>query len=226
MLTLTQVRAPAYSGYKIQILPPRASWLEPAAAAAFARMNADCDQLIAYTDVYRSVVYQIQCIRRASETKKRLFAPPTKSGHNFGFCVDIAVDETLANFKASGRADLVVASRDVGALGRWLRVYGWTGISKEAWHFEFLDDYKSAVAKIDGLYARDLSLDNRGVQRALNQLLANQLPEPLKIDGVLGSKTHAAALMADKVLSLEDNGACGPWFRRVLAGATMAIKEV
>jgi len=228
VLTLTQVRARAFRGYQTAngLLPPRMSWLEPGAAAAFAAMNAACDRALEYTDVYRSVIDQIRHIKDANAQKKRLFAPPTKSGHNFGFAVDIAVDESRENFRKSGRTDLLLAARDPGSFARWLRGHGWTGISKESWHFEFLDGHESALAKIEAVYGPDLGLDNAGVQRALNRLLADQLAQPLVVDGQLGPRTHTAAMMADRALGLEDNGACGPWFRRVLAGATMVIKEV
>ena len=135
MLTLkmSQVKARVWRGYYKNTsgwLPPRMAWLEPSAARDFGRMNEACGHRIEYLDVYRSALTQIRCIRGATERKRRLYAPPTKSGHGFGWSIDIAVDETLENFKRSGDSTLVTASRDYQSLCRWLRRFGWSGIRK------------------------------------------------------------------------------------------------
>jgi hypothetical protein len=199
------------------------SWLEPEAAAAFTKMNEACGQRIEYTDLYRSTLTQILAIKNANPEKKRLYAPPTKSGHNFGFSCDVAIKETLENFQKSKVTELVIASRDRQALGRWMKDFGWTGITTENWHFNFLGTHESAVKKIDTLY--DLTLTNEDVQRALNALLGKKI-KPLAIDGQLGPKSHEAALLAVKVLGYADEGGFTPWFRRLLSGATVTIEEV
>lgn len=206
-------------------LPKRMSMLQPEASRGLEDMGEACDHLIEVTDGYRSVMYQIQSIAQ-QKAKRRLFAPPTKSGHNFGWSIDVRIKETLDNFRRSGRGDLMAAGRDRRALGRWMAQFGWSGIKSESWHFNHLEGYESTIKRIDGQYGQDLTLDNAGVQRALNRLLAKKLPAPLVEDGILGSKSHAAALLADGVLGLQDKGAFSPWFRRVLAGATALIEEV
>jgi len=228
VLRLSQVRARAWRGYtknKSGFLPKRMSWMEQEAAADFGRMNEACDDRIEYTDVYRSARYQIECIRRAPATKRRLYAPPTKSGHNFGWSFDAKIDETLENFRRSKNGELMAAGRDRQSLIRWMKKYGFSGIKKESWHFNHLEGHGSTVKKIDALYGQELALDNKDVQTALNKLLKSQI-EPLEIDGMLGPKSGAAAALSDKVLGLQDRGAFGAWFRRVLAGATATIKEV
>jgi len=226
VLDLTQVKARAWRGYtknRTGFLPKRMSWMEPETAFDFMRMNEACNHLIEYTDVYRSSRYQIECIKRATEGKRRLYAPPTKSGHNFGWSFDAKIEETLENFRHSKDPQLIVAGRDRQALIRWMKKYGFTPIKKESWHFNHLDGHSTTVKKIDAII--DLTLDNEDVQRALNKLLGDRI-EPLKIDGMLGPISGQAALVADKILATNDQGAFSLWFRRVLAGATVTIKEV
>ena len=228
-LSLSQVRARCWKGYHKNTsgwLPKRMSWMEPAAAAAFLKMNEACDNLIEYTDVYRSARTQILAIQRAAPKKKRLYAPPTKSGHNFAFSYDASIPNTLKNFTNSGVSEIRVAGRDRQALGRWMKQFGWTGIGTEAWHFNFLDGHDSTVKKIMAVYGPALALDNEDVQLAMNMLVAKKLREPLAIDGILGPKSHEAAVMAQVVLGCQDNGSFDPWFRRLLAGATVTIEEV
>lgn len=227
VLNLKQVRARAWSGYTKNTsgwLPRRMTWLEPRAAEDFEKMNEACGHLIEYTDVFRSARYQIECIKN-NPHKKRLYAPPTKSGHNFGWSVDVAINETIKNFKESRDNEIRVAGMDRQSLGRWMKRFGWTGIKKESWHFNHLDGHNTTVKKIDALYLQDLTLDNEAVQRALNILLAGKM-EPLKIDGMLGPVSGEAGCLADKILNTDDRGVFGAWFRRVLAGATATINEV
>lgn len=229
VLKLTQVKARAsriYTQNTTGWLPARMAWLDPRAARDFERMNEACGHRIEYTDVYRSTLTQILAIRQATRAKKRLYAPPTKSGHNFGLSVDIGVEATLENFRKSGQADLVVASRDRPALGRWMAGFGWTGIDSEDWHFNHLDGAASAVKKIDAEYGERLRLSNVDVQRAINRLL--KLDKPLVEDGQLGPVTASAAKAAVAQLDCggEENGDFGPWFRRLLAGATVTVEEV
>lgn len=228
-LRLSQVRARCWKGYYKNTsgwLPKRMSWMEPEAAVAFRKMTEACDHRIEFTDVYRSARTQMLAIQSAAPKKKRLYAPPTKSGHNFAFSVDVSIDNTLKNFRKSGISELIVAGRDRQSLGRWMKQFGWTGISTEAWHFNYLQDHPSTVKKIAAVYGDILVLENADVQRALNMLLGKKLPEPLAIDGILGPKSSEAALLAQSLVGYADNGSFDPWFRRLLAGATVTIEEV
>jgi hypothetical protein len=229
VLTMKQVRARVYRGYtknRSGFLPKYMSWMEPEAADDLSRMNRACNDSVEYLGIYRTTRTQIQAKRGAPGFKKRLYAPPTKSGHQFGFSIDIAIDETLENFRKSSSSELRAASRDYQSLVRWLKRYGFTGIKKERWHFNHLCGHESTVKKIDAVYGQQLALDNEDVQRALNKLVSKDLEKPLEIDGMLGPKTHKAAVIADKILGLDDGGNFSAWFRRVLAGATVTIQEV
>ena len=229
VLQLSQVKARATRKYhKNQTgwLPKRMSWMEPGAAAEFERMARTCDHRMTFTDVYRSCMTQILAIRRASKRKRRLYAPPTKSGHNFAFSFDLDVDETLENFRKSGVPELVAASRDRQALGRWILQFGFSGIKSERWHFNFLGDHASTVKKIGAVYGDELAMANEDVQRALNRLVGKRLKEVLVIDGALGTKSTDAAKLAYVIVGYDDQGEFSAWFRRLIAGATVRIKEV
>lgn len=225
---VAQAQLPAWRGYtanKSGFLPRRMSWMEPKAAEAANKMMEACGNRIEITDGYRSVITQAAAIRDQKE-KRRLFAPPTKSGHNFAFSIDIKVKETLENFRKSGDSELVAVGRDRASLVRWMKRYGWTGIKKESWHFNFLDGHETTIKKIEAIYGPKLVLSNEQVQQALNKLVGKDLEEPLKIDGLIGPKTGAAGKLADKLLGVDDRGAFSIWFRRVLAGAAVELKEV
>jgi hypothetical protein len=229
VLKMKQVRARVWRGYtknKTGWLPKRMSWMEPGAADDFERMSRTCEDRIEYLSIYRNTRTQIQAQRGAPGFKKRLYAPPTKSGHQFGFSLDIAIDTTLENFRKSGNSELRSAGRDLQSLQRWLKRFGFTPIKKERWHFNHLGVHETTVKKIDAVYGEQLHLDNEDVQRAMNKLLAKKLSEPLEIDGILGVESHKAALAVDEMLGLDDGGNFGAWFRRVLAGATVTIQEV
>jgi hypothetical protein len=109
---------------------------------------------------------------------------------------------------------------------RWMKRFGWTGIKKESWHFNFLGEHETTIKKIEALYGHKLVLDNEQVQQALNKILRHELEEPLVIDGQLGVKSNSAAKLADRLLGVNDRGAFSIWFRRVLAGAAVELKEV
>lgn len=228
ILQLSQVRARVWRGYhknRTGWLPKRMSWMEPWAAFDFARMTEACGHRMEFTDIYRSAMTQIQAIHK-NVKKRRLYAPPTKSGHQFGFSFDLAIDETLQNFKKSKIPELMAASRDRQALGRWMLRFGFTGIKKESWHFNHLEDHTSTVKKIDAIYGVELALDNEDMQRALNKLVGKFLKEPLVIDGALGTKSTDAAKLAYPIVGYDDQGEFSAWFRRLIAGATATIKEV
>lgn len=226
-LVLTKAKIKAWSGYTANrsgFLPERMSWMQPQAAAALEAMQAACGWRMEFTDAYRRVLFQIRCISGASARKRSLYAPPTKSGHNFGWSVDVDIANTLANFTASRVPELVAAGQTPVALSLWMRQFGWTGIRSENWHFNYLEGYESTLARIDSQYGEALKLDNFDVQRALNALLPKE--PPLTVDGVLGPQTDARARKADRLLGTNDNGAFSAWFRRVLAGATAVIVEI
>ena len=212
MIEVSQAQLPSQGGS--DFLPSHMSWLEPEAAQASNKMMEACGNLIEVVECYQSVI----------EHAGKRSTPPTRSGHNFAFSIDIKVKETLKNFRKSGDSELFAAGRDRPSLVRWMKRFGWTGVKKESWHFNFLGDHGTTNKKIESLYGPKFVIDNFQVQMALNKIL--DLDEPLKIDGCIGPKTGTAGREADRLLGLNDRGAFSLWFRRVLAGAAVELKEV
>lgn len=226
-LDLVYVRGiPSYTGYHNSgTLPQRMSLLEPKAAAALTRVIADSQGLITFTDVYRSTLTQIDAIRSAAAAKKRLYAPPTKSGHQFGMSVDIAIAESLTRLRASTVPSLKAAGKSRDALAMWLKPYGWSGISNETWHFDFLAGHRLVTERIQAEHGAGFTLDDLETQRALNIVRERGvigMSVPLAVDGVFGKGTLKAIAAARERFEL---GAGGDdhWFRRVLAGVAVTV---
>ncbi len=210
-----------YTANKSGVLPQRMALLQPDAAKAFNDMVAASVGQMTFTDVYRSVLYQIDCIKGATPVKRKLFAPPTKSGHNFGLSIDVDIDETLENF--SRVPELAVHGKSRDALAAWMKQFGWDGISTERWHFDFRRPYALVTEKIAALYGKGFALDGLELQRCLNALLPDA---KLVEDGVVGSRTKAAVERARTVLCLDQGQGADAWFQRVLAGATARVEVI
>jgi D-alanyl-D-alanine dipeptidase len=227
-LRLKKAKLKVWSGYtanKSGFLPSRMSWMEPAAAADVERMQEAAEWRFEFTDGYRSPEYQLQCIESASEKKRRLYAPPTKSGHNWGWSLDVSVKNTLANLLASKNPELRVAGQSRNAMARFMARYGFTGIRSENWHFNHLDGFKSTVAKINAIHGGKFEYGTAELQRQLNAFLGAKL----KVDGDLGKNTRAALKKAQRRLQaagVEVTGEADPWTKRVLAGMTLKIEKL
>lgn len=226
-IKVKRVTAKGWRGYKTLkggLLPPGVSYLEPSAAVAFEKMTAAAQGCMEFTDLYRSVLYQVRCIREASVSKRRLYVQPTYSGHNFALSFDLCVDETLAAMRASKNPDLQQAGRSRITLGQWMLQFGWTGIKSESWHFNYLGSFPSVSAKIEAMHGKDFKLSNVQVQECLNALIKES---NLKLDGSLGPVTHGVLLQAAELLNVsqQEAGACAASFRRLLAGATALLDE-
>jgi D-alanyl-D-alanine dipeptidase len=227
-IRLAQARLKVWSGYtanKSGYLPSRMSWLEPEAAAAVTAMQEASDWRFEFTDGYRSPMYQLQCIENASAKKRRLYAPPTKSGHNWGWSLDVAVKETLANFRASSNPEIKIAGQSRDAMARFMAQFGFTGIRSENWHFNHLGQYRSTVAKINAVYGSKFVYDDAELQRQLNAFIG----AGLKIDGDAGKLTRAATSKAQRRLraaGVKATGIADDWTRRLLAGMTMRVEKL
>lgn len=227
-IRLAQAKLKVWSGYTANrsgYLPSRMSWLEPDAAADVTRMQEAAEWRFEFTDGYRSPMYQLQCIENASAKKRRLYAPPTKSGHNWGWSLDVAVKETLANLKASSNPRLQIAGQSRDAMARFMAEYGWTGIRSENWHFNHLGQHKSTVAKINALYGSQFAYDSHELQRQLNAFLGMSL----EIDGIVGKNTRKAISKAQRRLAaagVKATGEADDWTKRLLAGMTMKVEKL
>ncbi len=222
MLTLSlrrvRVRAwPGFNGSDDGFLPAECCLLQPDAAESLKDLQDACGQAVTFKAAFTSVASHLQA---ASNGLDRDYARPTQSGHNFGMSLDVAVDETLAAFMSSKKPDLMTAGRDFGSLSRWLRQFGWQGAKVETGHFDYLAGHETVLARISSLY--DFSLDNFGVQMALNKITGGGL----EINGVLDQAVDDEAAKAYVVMGYDDKFAFSSRFRRLLAGATSEIVEV
>jgi hypothetical protein len=106
--------------------------------------------------------------------------------------------------------------------------FGWTGIRKETWHFNYLGDFTRTTLKVNAKYGDAFKLSDHDVQRCLNALLEGKLERPLAVDGMLGKKSLAAAKMAGAELDLSrpEWSSFNAWFRRVLAASTAVLVDV
>lgn len=227
-LHLVQAKVKAWSGYtanRTGFLPSRMSWFEPEVAAALEEMQEAAEWRFEFTDGYRSPEYQLEAIRKASKTKRRLYAPPTKSGHNFGWSIDVAVDETMKNLSMSSKPELVVAGQSRDSMARFMSRFGFTGIRGERWHFNHLRGYASTTKRINALFGSKFNYDNADLQRMLNQWMGSQL----KIDGDVGQKTRAVIKKAQRRLEIvkgvEVTGNPDEWTKRLLAGMTLKVEK-
>jgi len=70
-------------------MPKRMRFLHPEAAISLLRMEKDLGGLI-YSDMYRSAESSLEAMQRKAGVQ-----PPAYSGHNYGFSVDVAVDQIM-----------------------------------------------------------------------------------------------------------------------------------
>jgi hypothetical protein len=227
-LHLVQARVKAWSGYtanRTGFLPARMSWFEPEVARSLEEMQEAAEWRFEFTDGYRSAQYQLEAIKKASKTKRRLYAPPTKSGHNFGWSVDVSVDNTLKNLSKSSKPELQVAGQSRDSMARFMARFGWTGIRGERWHFNNLRGHRSTAARINAIHASKFIYDDQDLQRMLNTWMGSKL----EIDGDVGPKTRAVVKKAQRKLAVvkgvEITGNPDAWTRRLLAGMTMKVEK-
>jgi len=219
IINLNYVLIPSWSGYKNKYLPQRMALLNDSVCDSFIEMNNACEERIVYTDAYRSVQSQIKLIGSSDKTKRRLFATPTKSGHNFGFSLDVAVSESLSNLRNSSKKSLVEAGQSRDAMAAFMLEFGWSGISKEEWHFNG-PGCRNVSKKIDEVYGAFFLLSAKEMQSSLNELNGCNLT----IDGVIGPKTKEQIIAAKKSLNIQpEDDSVTDWFRRVLSCATAKV---
>lgn len=199
-------------------LPDRFRRLEPDAADALLALEQDTGGLI-YTDVFRTAEESL-----AARKRKVGVAAPGWSGHNYGFSVDVAVEETL-QLRGWKYADLLAAMEAHGYHGH--RRDGVTGYRQmECWHFNYFGSRAAAFLQhageswsapvehlIEDTYGEVLKLDVRKAQAALAKLRMYSGD----VDGVAGPITRQSVMAFQRAWLLVPHGELDARTQRVLA---------
>ncbi len=223
MLILSEI-AHAKGIYKTRdgMLMRRNRWLHPGAATSLNRANGELGGRVVFSGMLRSPTVSLWAAKQ-----KRGVQPPGYSGHNFGLCVDIAVDATLDEAGISYSQLLDV-----------MRRHGWHCHRRdgnrgfEDWHFNWLGEESEAVRylaealtrnprtwaipveqRIQHIYGADLALGTEGAQVLLRAL---KLYDG-EVDGISGPLTRMALNLFQRQWSLPITRALDPRTQRVLA---------
>lgn len=202
-------------------VPDRFLWLAPEAAIAFLQLEQVLGMKVVVSDMFRDA----QGSLKASLEPGRSAKPPSESGHNYGFSIDIHVEAMLAllGLKRKRELDTLFARCE------WFCF--WTDgreHAKEWWHFNhiparfrdrdggFTGDRTSGYLKrmIDLVYGEQFVLDVHGAQTALQKLhfYAGE------VDGVAGKLTRRAVAGFQEQWHLDDPpGRLGAETQRLLA---------
>jgi peptidoglycan hydrolase-like protein with peptidoglycan-binding domain len=201
-------------------LPTRMRFLHPDAAASFMRIERGPRRL-RVSDMWRSAESSAQ-----ARNQKRGVQPPGRSGHNFGFAMDLDVDWMLSQYQLSKPQ-----------LDSFMNENGWYCHRKdhlrdsESWHFNFFggesDRYLTISgpfgstsagleAKIQDVYGKSFLLGSRELQTALRTLRLYGGD----IDGEIGPLSVEAIKAFQRTWELPVTGTAGPDTQRLLAFVT------
>lgn len=115
--------------------PANMSLLHPDTAASFLHLQKDLGQRLRVSDMFRTAESSLQAMQ-----EKRGVQAPGYSGHNFGFCVDAAIDAMLKSLKMTK-----------AQLDTLMQSYGWYCHRKdhergsEDWHYSHFGSVSDAA---------------------------------------------------------------------------------
>lgn len=224
MLKLSLTALPAsilgiYGPEKNQ-LPERMRYLHPAAAASYLAMEAGPHRP-RVSDMWRSAEASLR-----ARSEKRGVQPPGRSGHNFGFCLDLDVDWMLKQYRWSKEQ-----------LDGYMNEHGWYCHRKdheresESWHFNFFGTesakYLAAAQgsrttaagleqKIQDVYGSSFKLSPVETQAALQALKLYGGA----IDGEFGPLAREALMAFQRTWSLPSHGELDADTQRLLVFVT------
>ena len=224
MLTLTLSTLPpsilGIYGPGKDILPERMRYLHPQAAASFLKLEAGPHRL-RVSDVWRSAEASAQ-----ARGEKRGVQPPGRSGHNFGFCIDLDVNYMLAHYRWKKPE-----------LDAFMNENGWYCHRKdheqdnECWHFNYFGaeapKYLAASEgsrvtsagleqKIQDVYGQHFVLSPVDIQNALRTLKLYGG----EVDGSLGPLSAEALKAFQRTWELPVTGKADEETQRLLAFLT------
>jgi hypothetical protein len=200
--------------------PDSAALLHPDAAAAYLAVEAGTGKKLRVSDIFRSPESSLMAMQQKSGVQ-----PPGFSGHNFGFSIDIAVDDCLKRFG--------MTKTQFDAM---METYGWFCHRKdhargfEEWHYNHFGTgadaepwlaacEKSTVtsagveAKMRTVYGANFVLDTSELQTLLKKLGLYGG----SVDGDFGPRSQAAVLAFERAWKLPEDGSPDPKMMRTLA---------
>lgn len=199
-------------------LPDRMRFLHPQAAWAYLEHLTD---YVVCSDMFRSPEASMQAVAEG-----RGALPPSYSGHNYGFSIDIAVDRVMKNLGLKKKVEL----------DRWMVEKGWYCFwrdgrrGKEDWHYNFFTPAEAArfierretstraalERKIKAVYGGHFKLTAIAAQGALAKLrLYNGA-----LDGVFGNLSKQALMAFQRTWRLRATAELDPNTMRLLAYCT------
>ena len=207
-------------------LPERMRYLHPDAAASYLALEAGPHRLHV-SDMWRSAEASMQ-----ARHEKRGVKPPGHSGHNYGLCIDVAVERVLEQ-----------EHWRKAQLDDFMKEHGWFCHRKdhergdEWWHFSFFgkqSDKYLAASENTGSTAAGLEqkiLDTYGSSFTLSGVDAQGALQTLKlyagaIDGQLGPLTAQAVRAFQRTWELPTTGELDASTQRLLAFMTCSRELV
>lgn len=199
-----------------QILPERMRFLAPDAAESYRRM--DQSHRLRVSDMFRSADSSLQ-----ASHEKRGVMPPGRSGHNFGFSMDVDVTWVLQQYGWKKKQ-----------MDEELAQAGWYchrkdhELNSESWHYNYFGSdaarYLGASAAYDST-ASGLEMmiqDRYGAHFALAALEIQTILQQMRLysgglDGDLGPMSRQAVRAFQRAWSLPETGLAEPATQRLLA---------
>jgi hypothetical protein len=200
--------------------PASAALLHPDAATAYLTVEAASGVRLRVSDIFRTPESSLLAMQQ-----KRGVLAPGFSGHNFGFSIDIAVDDCLKRFSATKQQ-----------FDEMMETFGWYCHRKdrargfEDWHFNYFGTGSEAApylaacaqstvtsagveAKMKAVYGENFTLSTTEMQTLLQKLKMYGGG----IDGDFGPKSQAAVLAFERAWKLPEDGSPDPKMMRTLA---------
>jgi hypothetical protein len=219
-LTAVPLAGPRDDVYKGAV-PRRMKFLHPTVVDDFLALLQDAP-FLAFTDVYRDPKASLA----ARLAGKRGVQRPGFSAHNFGFAVDVAVEQVLKDGAIAYSTLLEIMGRRNFSCHRSDGKLGF-----ESWHFSHLKPFADAKAHpgasgpqkwIAEVYGAQLDGDEAWTQTLLGKLGLYKGP----VDGDFGPKSRAALRQFEQDWGLPVDGIPDAVSNRTLAAVTAEKRVV
>jgi hypothetical protein len=207
------------------IFPATMSLMHPSAAFAYLATEQHFGQQLRVSDMFRSAVQSLNAMKQKTGVQ-----PPGFSAHNYGFAIDIDVDDCLKRFKLDKRG-----------LDAEMEKNGWfchrrdSKLASECWHYNYLIDRDTIklAGKSPGLWSAPVEAQMQSVYGSQMGMTVVQIQEALKsiglyphtVDGIAGPLTSQAVMAFQRAWVQPVNGDLNVKLQRLLAYIT-STKEL